>query len=282
MAIKVAVTGASGFIGKHVIRELLKRKVNITAVTRNKNSLLEFKDDVEIIELDIYIVRDDMFGHLGKPDILIHLAWGGLPNYKSTFHLSKELPAQLNFLETVIKGGLKSLLITGTCFEYGMQTGCLSESDDTKPSNSYGLAKNNLRKKIEELKLEYSFNLVWTRLFYIFGEGQGSSAIYSQIKKAIHEGEKVFNMSLGEQIRDYLPVEEVANYLVRLILLNKDIGIVNVSSGEPLALKSVVKNWVEINRWNIKLNFGYYPYSDHEPMNFWGSNVKCKSLLRFF
>ena len=275
---RVAVTGASGFIGKHLIREMIKTDHQVVAISRHQDSLAEFRDLIDIVELDLADVDADIYSRLGQPEALIHLAWGGLPNYKSDSHLD-EMPMHFEFLELMVKNGLELLMVTGTCFEYGMQSGCLSETDIVKPTNPYGLAKNELRKKIEKLKLTYPFKLVWPRLFYTFGNEQAKTSIYTQLKQSVMDSKTVFNMSGGNQIRDYLGIEMIVKKLLALLNLKKDIGIVNVSSGLPRSLKSIVDEWKTVNRWDIELNLGYYPYPDYEPMEFWGSDLKYKQLF---
>jgi nucleoside-diphosphate-sugar epimerase len=277
-SMRVAVTGASGFIGKHLIREMLKSDHEIVAISRHKDSLVEFIGLIDIVELDLADVDDDIYSHLGQPEALIHLAWGGLPNYKSNAHLD-EMPMHFEFLELMIKSGLELLMVTGTCFEYGMQSGCLSEVDIPKPMNPYGIAKNELRKEIQKLKLTQSFKFIWPRLFYTFGKEQAKTSIYSQLQQSVVDGKRVFDMSGGNQIRDYLPIEMIVKKLLTLLALNKDIGIVNVCSGLPKRLKDIVEEWKAFNDWNISLNLGYYPYPDYEPFEFWGSNNKCKMLM---
>ena len=277
---RVAVTGATGSIGNYVLRELFKFTVDVLAVTRRPELLTEFIDQIKIVKFDIADVDDGIYKYLCTPDVLVHLAWGGLPNYKSSDHIKDELPKQVRFIHKMIEGGLGSLLVTGTCFEYGMKSGCLEENEPTNPRTPYAIAKNELRVIIHELKQKHTFNYIWARLFYMYGEGQSSSSIYSQLATSCANSEEFFNMSGGDQIRDYLPVQIVAEKIVRLALINKDIGVVNVCSGTPVALKETVEERVERNGWKIKLNLGYYPYLDYEPMSFWGSNIKFNKLFR--
>ena len=86
-------------------------------------------------------------------------------------------------------------------------------------------------------------------------------------------------MSGGEQLRDYLPVAQAARYLVSLALIEKDIGVVNVCSGTPISVRKLVEGWIKENGWPIRLNLGRYPYSDYEPMAFWGDSQKLSLLL---
>lgn len=275
---KIAVIGGNGFIGRHVLAELSKKQVEVVAVDI---SLPKEKgtSPVKWIQLDIYNPPVNVFERLGCPDSCIHLAWGGLPNYKSLHHFEKELPGQYNFLSTLIRGGLTSLVVSGTCFEYGMKTGKLSEDMVPCPTNPYGFAKDVLRRQLEFLRSSIPFAFSWARLFYVYGEGQSKNSLWPQLRDAAQRGEHSFPMSGGEQIRDYLPIEEVAHYLVLLSSLQIDSGIVNVSSGCPIKVKELVEYWIKINHWPIKPDLGRYPYPDYEPMEFWGCCKKLYTLL---
>lgn len=270
---KIAVTGASGFIGRHVLSRLLEHEVEIIAVTREAARLAGLSKTVHIVEMDIARPSSDCFEQLGCPDVLIQLAWDGLPNYKSLHHFETELPRQYRFLKLMLEGGLHSLLVTGTCFEYGMQSGPLSADTPTRPTNPYGHAKDALRQQLEFLKLTKSFHLTWARLFYMYGKGQPATSLYPKLRDAVQRGDTVFNMSGGEQLRDYLPVEEVARRIVQLALMQRDIGAVNICSGAPISVRRLVEQWVNEHNWKIELNFGYYPYPDYEPMAFWGESL---------
>jgi len=268
---KIAVTGASGFIGRHVLAELSQHDVELVAVTRDPVRLRNLSDSARVVKMDIARPTSDSFELLGKPDILINLAWDGLPNYKSLHHFETELPKHYQFLKAMVESGLPSLLVTGTCFEYGMQSGALSATMQTKPSNPYGYAKDALRQQLEYLKQTKPFNLTWGRLFYIYGEGQTGTSLYPKLKEAVMRGEKVFNMSGGEQLRDFLHVKEVAHKIVNLALEGCNFGAINICSGNPISVRRLVEQLLSENGWEIDLNLGYYPYPDYEPMAFWGT-----------
>ena len=277
---KIAVTGASGFIGRHVLTELLQHEAEIVAVTRDATRLAGLSEAVRIMEMDIACPATDCFEQMGCPDILIHLAWDGLPNYKSRHHFETELPGQYHFLKTMIEAGLQSALVTGTCFEYGMQSGPLAEEMPTKPNNPYGYAKDALRQQLEFLKSIKPFNLTWARLFYLYGEGQPATSLYPKLKEAVLWGDKIFNMSGGEQLRDYLPVEEVARQVVRLAIAQRDNGAINICSGNPVSVRKLVEQWLLENNWEIELNLGYYSYPDYEPIAFWGDRHRLDENLK--
>ena len=119
----IAITGATGFLGRNVL-ELLER-------TGNHNIVLALRDLTAPIEinhqttskvfLDLKGDVSDAFNKLGRPDLLIHLAWDNLTDYMSKDHIEVTLPKHFRFLENMITGGIKSVFVAGTCLEYGMQ-----------------------------------------------------------------------------------------------------------------------------------------------------------------
>ncbi len=280
---KVLVTGATGFIGNYVIKELLKLEVEVIATSSNtkKAKTQSWFDNVRYVPFDFaqFDSITNYFLYFDQPDIVIHLAWEGLPNYKSSFHAEINLPRHKAFIENLISNGLKDLTVTGTCLEYEMQEGCLSEDMQTFPSNPYAMAKDELRKYLEQLQQQFSFSFKWVRLFYMYGEGQNPNSLLSQLDRALQNGDTVFNMSGGEQTRDYLPVSKVAENIVFIALQTNVEGIINCCSGVPISVKEFVVQHLKAVGKTIKLNLGYYPYTDYEPMHFWGSTQKLNKAL---
>jgi nucleoside-diphosphate-sugar epimerase len=278
---KVAVTGASGFLGSQVV-QALRTRTGLQLVTAARGPLPVERIDPagRHVTFDLGAVEPARaFEQLGKPDVLIHLAWSGLPNYKSSHHLEQQLPQQYAFLSGLVKAGLGSLTCTGTCFEYGMQSGELSEELPTRPANQYGMAKDALHRQLERLRLEQPFALNWARLFYMYGKGQPATSLYSQFMAAGLRGEASFGMSGGEQLRDFLPVRRGAELIVALALDAPGAGTVNVCSGRPISVRSLVEAWRREQGWQMALDLGRYPYPDYEPMAFWGSTARLQRLV---
>ena len=274
----IAVVGASGFIGRHVLTALRHYDVDVLATATAVEHLADVSGLARVENIDIHEPADEAFARLGRPDAVIHLAWAGLPNYRSLHHIETELPAQFRFLCALIRQGLAQITVIGTCFEYGMQSGPLAEQLPCAPTNSYGYAKNALHQQLAFFKARHPFVLQWLRLFYTFGPGQSASSLHRQLQTAIDGGSDSFDMSGGEQLRDYLAVGDVARHIAQLALGAGDCGTVNVCSGRPVSVRSAVEEWIRERDATLKLNLGVYPYPDYEPMAFWGNDSKLRLL----
>lgn len=252
-----------------MVAALAARGYTINVLVREPSKVAKFSwcGDVNVFE-----------GTLGQPgsiaterhDALLHLAWEGLPHYKELFHIERNLPQSYQFVRQQVLAGTPKVLVLGTCLEYGMAEGALSACRLTDPQNAYALAKDTLHKQLRELAKHNPFDLQWARLFYLHGEGQNPRSFLPLLASALERGDRVFNMSGGEQLRDYLPVEGAATQIVDG-LEKRGSGVFNVCSGEPISLRRLAEEFIARRGSKIELNFGHYPYPDFEPMSFWGT-----------
>lgn len=279
---KVLVTGATGFIANHVIPQLLSEGHTVIATAREKDKAGKF-DWFHLVHFVPFDISNESFNnslhdYFQNPDVLIHLAWSGLPDFDNPLHLESYLPMHTRFLKNYLTSGGKHIVIAGTCQEYGLQSGCLSETIAPIPTTAYGKAKNELRIYLEQLQKNTSFSFQWIRLFYMYGSGQHPTSIIPQLAAAIKKKDPVFNMSGGEQTRDYLSVTKVAEYICSIAAQREVDGVINCCSGNPISIKQLVEKFINENQATIQLNLGFYPYTSYEPMHFWGDNAKLKTI----
>lgn len=272
---KIAVTGGTGFIGNHLVTHLLEEghDVLVTGTNEEKAKVYEWYNKVRFVTLNINsTISEEKLKEIASYQKLIHLAWSGLPNYNELFHFEVNLFPQYNFLKTLVEMGMEDIIVTGSCMEYGLQNGCLTVDSTVDPQNPYAISKDTLRRFLVQLQTKNNFNLKWVRLFYMFGKGQSDKSILSQLDRALDNGDQTFNMSGGEQLRDYLPVEKVAENISKLCIQQYKTGIYNCSSGIPISIRALVDAHLKRRNKKINLNLGFYPYTDFEPMAFWGKN----------
>ena len=269
---KVIVTGATGFIGRHLITKLVMHGHQVTAVGRdvNRAKTFEWFNSVDFISADLQLDYYSVIEALKGASALIHLAWPGLPNYQAKFHIFQNLYSDLNFLNACVNAGIPKILVAGTCLEYGLQSGPLTEEMDTRPVTSYGFAKDSLRKSLEFLQQSNNSILQWLRIFYVYGDGQNPKSLLSQLDTAIHENRASFNMSIGTQLRDYLPIDSVVSNMCLVIENPLITGAINCSSGLPISVLNLVKKRCKEMDSDIHLNTGYYSIPTYEPFEFWG------------
>ncbi len=265
----VIVSGATGFVGQHLVPILLENNYEVIATARDlkKAKLFPWFRSVKFVSLDFYKEKASLSVPQGAG--LIHLAWQGLPNYMSLSHFEDNLPHNYNFVKSLVSLGVRQVLAIGTCMEYGFQSGAIPSTSQPLPNNPYGLAKNNLRRYLEFLATTQPFTLQWARLFYLYGTGQSAGSILSQLDASIDNNASEFNMSAGEQLRDYLPVEEAARQLCELYSKGTP-GVFNVCSGRPISVRRLVERRIKQRGSDIKPNLGFFPYTNYEPMAFWG------------
>jgi nucleoside-diphosphate-sugar epimerase len=280
--VKIVVTGATGFVGRHLVDTLVARGHTVTAVARQTPQArsLSWPNSVRFVAGDVHDESIDWAQAVGVPDVLAHLAWPGLPHYKDLFHFECNLPKAYRFINHMVTEGTKQVLVTGTVFEYGMQSGPLGEHLPALPGNSYGLAKNCLRLFLQALQAKQPFTLQWARLFYLYGPGQNPASVLAQLDQAIDRGERQFNMSGGEQLRDYLRIDEAASCLAAVAEHPEFDGLINCCSGRPTSIRRLVEQRIQERGSSIAINLGYYAYPDYEPFAFWGARHRFDRLMR--
>jgi nucleoside-diphosphate-sugar epimerase len=272
----IAVTGATGFLGRHVAAAIRSQGLGMVAMGRTP---VQQSASVRWQNFDLAAPDAEALKAIRHTEALIHLAWEGLPNYGVSRHVEVELPRHRSFIDAALDHGLRRLVVAGTCFEYGMQEGELREDLETHPTNPYGVAKDLLRKHAEVACERRDCALAWARLFYLYGDGQAPTSIWSQLVDHVRRGETVFPMSGGQQVRDFLPVSEAADTLLRLARRADVSGTFNVCSGISRTVEQTVRGWLAERGWSMTLDLGRFPYPNYEPFAFWGSRRRIDGAL---
>jgi dTDP-6-deoxy-L-talose 4-dehydrogenase (NAD+) len=269
---KVLVTGANGFIGKNLVDSLVENNFEVFSLIRNSSKINNKK--TKVVNNSLEKITAQNLNDLNI-EVVIHLAWSNVSKVMLETHLTEEFEIQKKFVETVLLSNVKKIIISGSCFEYGKINGELNVDIVPEPNTSYGIAKNNLKNWLEKTLPHSNTSVFWLRIFYVYGHGQHERSLYTQLLNSISKNEESFNMSRGFQIRDFISINDTIKCFISAIHSSqKGFNLFNVCSGNPISVREFVEEIINQKKSEIKLNLGYYPIPDYEPLAFWGKKSK--------
>lgn len=271
---KVAVTGANGYIGKHVVKQLLDLGYEVIAADITVGKI---DQRATIKEIDIF-QEEDIYRLLNEPDVCIHLAWKDGFVHNSEIHL-KMIYDHYQFIKRLVDAGVRHVSVMGTMHEIGYYEGAIDEHTPTNPLSLYGIAKNSLREALALLLKDKDIGFTWLRAFYIYGDDLNNNSIFSKIVKMEKEGKKTFPFVSGKNKYDFLEVNELAKQIALASTQDKVQGIINCCSGVPIAIGEKVNEFIKENGLAIRPNFGQFPEREYDSPAIWGDNQKIKMIL---
>lgn len=272
---KVLVTGANGYIGRHVVSCLLDSGHEVTACDLR---ITDVDNRANIIEENLFCDVTNIFERLGNPDVCIHLAWRDGFVHNSPNHIG-DLSSHYKFLTAMIDGGLKHLAIMGTMHEVGYWEGAIDENTPCNPLSMYGIAKNALRQAMILYCKEKDCKLYWLRAYYILGDDSRNHSIFAKLLQADKEGKALFPFTTGKTKYDFISVEELAKQIAIASTQEEIIGIINCCSGNPVSLADRVEQYICENNLKIKLDYGKFPDRPYDSPIIYGDATKIQSIL---
>lgn len=271
---KIAVTGANGYLGMGIVKQLLDSQASVVAA----DITTDFVDDrARIISGDIFSVEDP-YTYLGSPDVLLHLAWRNGFVHNAPTHL-QDLYVHYSFIEKMMSRGLRHIAVMGTMHEIGFFEGCIDENTPCRPMNLYGISKNALRESVEALSKKWSCVFQWLRGFYIVGNSEHGNSIFSKILAAEKRGDAEFPFTSGQNQYDFLDYNVFCDQVVAAIAQTEISGIINICSGYPEKLSDRVEKFIRQNDFRIRLKYGAFPDREYDSKAIWGSNQKIRQIL---
>lgn len=273
---KILVTGAHGYIGKHVVSTLLDNGCSVTACDLHLQGI---DTRAKQIERDLFSSLDGIFEKLGSPDVCIHLAWRDGFVHNSKNHIL-DLSAHYRFLTSLIDGGLRQLAVMGTMHEVGYWEGKIDENTPCNPISLYGIAKDALRRSMIQYCSSHQCLLQWLRGYYILGDDRKNHSIFSKLLQAADEGKTIFPFTTGKTKYDFITVSELAQQIVIAISQTEVAGIINCCSGNPVTLAEQVENFIKEYQLDIKLEYGVFPDRPYDSPIIYGDATKIQTILK--
>ena len=271
---KVLVTGAGGYIGRHVVKYLLDDNMKVIANDFNDERL----DKRAIINTTNIFEVDNPYKVLGEPDVCIHLAWKDGFVHNSNAHM-EYLSDHYKFIDKMLSSGLKQIVVMGSMHEVGYYEGAIDENTPCNPLSLYGIAKDSLRRSSKMLAEKYGALWQWIRAYYIFGDDKYASSIFAKLQQAASDGKKTFPFTTGKNKYDFIHIEKLAEMISQVALQKEVTGVINCCSGKPVSLAEQVEWYIKENKLDIKLDYGVFPDRAYDSPGVWGNSEKIEKIM---
>jgi len=255
----VLLTGATGFVGKQVLKALQTEKTEIILVVRSGwQEKIKNQDGItRVIETkDLFAESTEWWADCCKGiDTIIHVAWYTKPGkYLLSDKNMDCLQGTLNLAKAAALAGVKKFVGVGTCFEYEFAGGMLTIDTSLKPITPYAGAKAATYLALSQWLPQHNIKFTWCRLFYLYGEGEDKRRLVPYIRSKLENG-CVAELTSGNQIRDFMDVEDAGQMIVD-ISNNSVQGPVNICTGIPITVRQLAEKIADEYGRRDLLKFG--------------------------
>ncbi len=276
MSKKFLVTGANGYIGRYVVKNLLDMGNTVVASDLSYDGVDEraLRTDVQLFSGD-----EDIYEQFGRPDVCIHLAWRNGFVHNADSHIL-DLPDHYKFIKNMIDGGLKHIVVMGSMHEIGYWEGPIEEDTPANPSSNYGIAKNALRQMTTLIAKTKGVCMQWTRGYYILGDDLKNSSVFTKITKLEQEGQAKFPFNSGKNKYDFITVEGLAEQIAAVASQEEVTGVINCCTGKPVALADKVEEFIEEHHFKIRPEYGAFPDRPYDSPGVWGDPEKIQKIMK--
>ncbi len=267
---RVLVTGASGFVGSHLVRLLANEDVQVGILIRPNGNPRRIRDVLPALNVFHGDLRDpssvaDALSAF-QPECLVHLAWQGVGNgERNDIGQLENLSLGLGLLKAAQAAGCHTYVGVGSQAEYGACRDVISEETPASPTTIYGLTKLCHCFQARDFCAGGGMRFVWLRLFSSYGPDDDPNWMIPYVIRALLRGE-VPSLTRGEQEWDYVHVRDVASAILAVLQCDKARGIYNLGSGDAATLRSTIEYIRDLIDPLLPLGFGQVPYRPDQVM----------------
>lgn len=277
---KIIITGANGYIGSHVVKEMCNIAPNDHIIA------IDFKNDK--IDPRAHFLNNDILNNAssanqeslydGSIDCCIHLAWQDGFNHNANSHI-ENLFKHYNFITRIIEAGCQNITVMGSMHEVGYHEGMVNEFTPCNPLSPYGISKNSLRQLIQAYINDKNISFKWLRAFYITGDDTNNKSIFSKIIQFENEQKTTFPFTDGKNKHDFIDIKDLAKQIAFAAIQNKTSGIINVCSGTATSLKDKVEEFIHTKKFKIRPEYGVFPTRKYDSPIIYGDNTKINEIM---
>jgi dTDP-6-deoxy-L-talose 4-dehydrogenase (NAD+) len=268
MTQRVLITGATGFVGRQVLRRILEKDVLVTAVVRaGSEQRLEVHQKIVsvITSVDIFSENADWWANACQSiDIIIHCAWYSEPGKYLQAAVNLDcLRGTLDLAKGAAEAKVRRLVGIGTCVEYDVSFGDLSVVTPLRPLTAYAGAKAAAYLSLSQWLPTQSIAFAWCRLFYLYGDGEDERRLVPYLRNKLAAGE-IAELTSGNQIRDFMDVQD-AGRMIAEVSLSNEVGPFNICSGISVSVRQLAESVADEYGRRDLLSFGSRPENLMDP-----------------
>ncbi len=271
---KILVTGANGYLGQGIVKHILNLGHKVVAA----DIAVDHVDKRAMSMVCDLFSLEDPYHYFEEPDVLLHLAWRDGFRHYSEAHIS-DLPNHYDFVKKFTESGVSMISVMGSMHEVGFFEGCIREDTPCNPVTPYGISKNAFRMLTDMLCKQNGKKYQWLRGYYIVGNSEYGSSIFSKITAAQAEGKTSFPFTMGQNQFDFIDYEVFCEQVARAVTQDTILGIINICSGHPEKLADRTERFIKDNNYHIKLEYGAFPDRPYDSKAVWGDDSKITKIL---
>lgn len=262
------LTGATGFVGRQVLRELLERGASVRVLIRDPSRLdaLPTRGSLDVVQTpDLFVEPEGrLTDMLDGSDTLVHTAWyTDSSDYLTSPMNLTCLAGTLRLASAFAAAGGKRFVGVGTCAEYDLSASVLTTETPLAPSTLYSQCKAAAFQVLRSFFEAESFSFAWCRIFYLYGEGEDDRRLVPYIRKQLQAGQEAL-LTRGEQVRDFLDVKDAAR-MITDVALGQQEGAVNICSGKAVTVRQLAERIADEYGRRELLRFGARPENIFDP-----------------
>lgn len=262
------LTGATGFVGSQILRELTNRSINVRVIVRDRKKLpkLEQTKYVDVFDVDDLFTKETkkLKELLDGTDTLIHAAWYTEPGkYLTTADNLSCLEGTIRLAQAFFHAGGSRFVGLGTCAEYEHTDRLITVDTPLKPTTLYAACKASAYQVLSHYFSSVGVSFAWCRLFYLYGEGEDYRRLVPYIRRQLQAGQEAL-LTTGNQVRDFIDVLDAARMIVDIAIGSKK-GAANICRGTTKTVRELAESIADEYGRRDLLKFGVKPENLFDP-----------------